>query len=105
MTIFSRVMIAQGILIVLIMVLSIFAVGKLRLVSRLNMEALTVDAACINEEKSLLKWFLDEMRNAEKYLLMRDLSFRDEYENNKNDFSDSISKINSAVDSEREKNL
>ena len=105
LTIFSRVMIAQGILIVLIMVLSVFAVGKLRLVSRLNMEALTVDAACINEEKSLLKSFLAEMRNAEKYLLMRDLSFRDEYENNKNDFSDSISKINSAVDSEREKKL
>ena len=90
LTIFSRVMIAQSTLILLILVISLFAVGKLRLVSQLNTEALTVDAACINEEKRLLKSFLAEMRNAEKYLLMRDLSFRDEYENNKNDFSDSL---------------
>ena len=45
------------------------------------------------------------MRDAEKYLLMRDLSFRDEYENNKNDFYDAITKIGYIVDSEREKEL
>ncbi len=105
LTIFSRVMIAQSTLILLILVVSLFAVGKLRLVSQLNTEALTVDAACINEEKRLLKSFLAEMRNAEKYLLMRDLSFRDEYEHNKNDFYDAITKIGYTVDSEREKGL
>jgi two-component system sensor histidine kinase GlrK len=105
LTIFSRVMIAQGALIMLILVVSLFAVDKLRLVSRLNTEALTVDAACINEEKRLLKSFLAEMRNAEKYLLMQDLSFKDEYENNKNDFNDAINKIGFTVDSEREKEL
>jgi len=105
LTIFSRLMIAQGALIMLILALSLFAVGKLRLVSRLNTEALTVDAACINEEKRLLKSFLAEMRDAEKYLLMHDLSFRDEYENNKDGFIDSINKIGSIVDSEREKVL
>ena len=36
LTIFSRVMIAQGSLILLVLVISIFAVGKLRLVSQLN---------------------------------------------------------------------
>jgi two-component system sensor histidine kinase GlrK len=105
LTIFSRVMIAQSTLILLILVVSLFAVGKLRLVSQLNTEALTVDAACVNEEKRLLKSFLAEIRNAEKYLLMRDLSFRDEYENNKNDFNDAIGKISYTVDSEREKGL
>jgi two-component system sensor histidine kinase GlrK len=105
LTIFSRVMIAQGTLILLVLVISIFAVAKLRLVSQLNREALTVDAACINEEKRLLKSFLAEMRDVEKYLLMRDLSFRDEYENDKNDFYDSITKISYTVDSEREKGL
>ena len=105
LTIFSRVMIAQGTLILLVLVISIFAVGKLRLVSQLNRQALTVDAACINEEKRLLKSFLAEMRDVEKYLLMRDLSFRDEYENNKNDFYDAITKIAYTVDSEREKEL
>ena len=48
LTIFSRVMIAHSTLILLILVISLFAVGKLRLVSQLNTEALTVDAACIN---------------------------------------------------------
>src|SRR5208337_3967487 len=105
LTIFSRVMIAQGTLILLVLGISIFAVAKLRLVSQLNTQALTVDSACINEEKRLLKSFLDEMRNSEKYLLMRDLSFRDEYESNKNDFSDSMLKISYTVDTEREKEL
>lgn len=105
LTIFSRVMIAQSTLILLILVVSLFAVGKLRLVSQLNTEALTVDSACINEEKRLLKSFLAEMRNVEKYLLMRDLSFRDEYEHNKNDFYDAITKIGYTIDSEDEKKL
>jgi two-component system sensor histidine kinase GlrK len=105
LTIFSRVMIAHSTLILLILVISLFAVGKLRLVSQLNTEALTVDAACIKEEKRLLQSFLAEMRNVEKYLLMRDLSFRDECENNKADFNDAISKISNIVDSEGEKKL
>jgi two-component system sensor histidine kinase GlrK len=105
LTIFSRVMLAQSALILLLLIVSLFAVGKLRLVSQLNTEALTIDAACINEEKRLLKSFLAEMRNAEKYLLMRDLSFRDEYENNKSDFSDAVNKIASVIDTEREKGV
>jgi two-component system sensor histidine kinase GlrK len=105
LTIFSRVMIAQSTLILLILVVSLYAVGKLRLVSQLNTEALTVDAACINEEKMLLKSFLAEMRNAEKYLVMRDSSFLDEYQNNKKDFHDAIVKIGYTVDSEREREL
>jgi two-component system, NtrC family, sensor histidine kinase GlrK len=105
LTIFSRVMIAQSTLILLILVVSLFAVGKLRLVSQLNTEALTADASCIKEEKRLLQSFLSEMRNVEKYLLMRDLSFRDESEGNKNDFYDAVSKISYAIDSEREKGL
>jgi len=105
LTIFSRIMIAQSTLVLLVLAISVFAVGKLRLVSQLNTEALTVDSACIIEEKRLLKSFLDEMRNSEKYLLIRDLSFREAYENNKNDFSDSMLKISYTVDTEREKEL
>ncbi len=98
-------MIAQSTLILLILVVNLFAVDKLRLVSQLNTEALTVDAACINEEKRLLKSFLAEMRNAEKFLLIRDISFREEFERNQNDFSDSMAKISSVIDTEYEKNL
>jgi|GEM_PF-4769380 hypothetical protein len=105
LTIFSRVMIAHSTLILLILVISLFAVGKLRLVSQLNTEALTVDAACITEEKRLLQSFLAEMRNVEKYLLMLDLPFRHECENNKADFNDAIIKISHIIDSEGEKKL
>src|SRR5208283_267737 len=105
LTIFSRVMIAQSTLVLLVLAISVFAVGKLRLVSQLNTEALTVDATCINEEKRLLKSFLTQIRNSEKYLLLRDPSFRDEYENNKNDFTDAMLKISYAVDTEREKEI
>ncbi len=105
LTIFSRVMIAQSTLILLILVVNLFAVNKLRLVSQLNTEALTVDAACVNEEKRLLKSFLAEMRNAEKFILIRDASFREEFERNKNDFSDSMVKISSIADTEYEKTL
>ena len=105
LTIFSRVMIAHSTLILLILAVSLFAVSKLRLVSQLNTEALTVDAACINEEKRLLKSFLAEMRNAEKYLVIRDSSFLDEYKSNKKDFYDAISKIDYTIDTRREKEL
>ena len=45
------------------------------------------------------------MRNVEKYLLMRDLPFRHECENNKADFNDAITKIGHIIDSEGEKKL
>ena len=105
MTIFSRVMIAQSTLIMIIIAISIFAVGKLRLVSRLNTQALTVDARCVNEEKVLLKSFLNEIRNAEEYFLMRDLSFRDECNNSRRDFGEAIIQIRQAIGSKGESEL
>ncbi len=105
LTIFSRVMIAQSAMILLVMVVSVYALGKLRLVSHLNSDALTVDAACVNAEKKLLKSFLAEMRNGEKYSLLHDSSFREEYVKNRADFLDSLSKLEFALDSKREKTL
>ncbi|MCL5406782.1 MAG: HAMP domain-containing histidine kinase [Deltaproteobacteria bacterium] len=105
MTIFSRVMIAQSTLILIIIAISIFAVGKLRLVSQLNTRALTVDARCISEEKLLLESFLDEMRNAEEYFLMRDLSFRDACKDNRVEFEKAVVTIRQAISSQDEKTL
>lgn len=104
-TIFSRVMIAQSTLILIILVISMYAVGKLRLVSQLNTQALTVDVRCVGEEKGLLKSFLDEMRNAEEYFLMRDLSFRDQCRNNRSDFAKGVVNIRKAIGSKSEKAL
>lgn len=103
--IFSRVMLAQSALIALILVISLYSLSKLNLVSQLNTDALTVDSTCINEEKRLLKAFLAEMRNAEKYVLMGDQSFQDGYTKNKDDFNDALSRVSSIITTDREKEL
>ena len=98
-------MLAQSSLIVLVLVVALFALAKLHLVSKLNTDALTIDAACINEEKRLLKSFLAEMRNGEKYLLIRDQSFQEEYAKNKDDVYDALAKISTLIDTDREREL
>ncbi len=103
--IFSRVMLAQSTLIALVLVVSLFALSKLQLVTQLNTAALTVDTTCINEEKRLLKSFLAEMRNGEKYLLTKDLSFQEEYKKNQDDFQDAMLKVGAIIDTDREKEL
>ncbi len=105
LTIFSRVMLAQSTLIALILILSIYGLGKLYLVSRLNMDVLTVDTVCINEEKRLLKSFLAEMRNGEKFLLTHDSSFNEEYTRSRDEFADALSKINAIINTDREREL
>ena len=57
LSIFSRVMIAQSSLIMIIIVISIFAVGKLRLVSQLNTRALTVDARVVRAQGCGEGWY------------------------------------------------
>ncbi|MFZ2446655.1 MAG: ATP-binding protein [Syntrophobacteraceae bacterium] len=103
--IFSRVMLAQSALIALILVISLYGLAKLHLVSKLNTDALTVDATCVNEEKRLLKSFLAEMRNGEKFLLTRDQSFHEEYTKSRDDFGDALTKVGAIIDTEREKEL
>jgi two-component system sensor histidine kinase GlrK len=98
-------MLAQSTLIALILVVALFALSKLHQVTKLNSEALTIDAACVNEEKRLLKAFLAEMRNSEKFLLIGAQSFQEEYAKNKEDFNDALAKIAGLVDTDREKEL
>lgn len=105
LSIFSRVMLAQSTLIALTLVISLYGLAKLNLVSRLNMDALTTDAACINEGKRLLKSFLGEMRNAEKYLVLRDAVFQDEYSKDQGEFTGTLSRIATIVNTEREKEI
>jgi len=105
LTIFSRVMLAQSALIALVLIVSLYGLSRLQLVSKLNMDALTVDATCVNEEKRLLKSFLEEMRNGEKFLLIQDRSFQDAYLKGRNDFQDALTKINGIIDTDREKEL
>ncbi len=105
LSIFSRVMLAQSTLIALILVVSLYGLAKLHIVSRLNIDVLTVDAQCINEEKRLLQSFLAEMRNGEKYLLTLDGPFHEEFTKSRTDFDDALSKIAALITTDRERAL
>jgi len=98
-------MIAQSTLIALLLIVSLFALSKLHLVSRLSTEALTVDTTCINEGKRLLKSFLAEMRNGEKYALLHDQSLYEGYTKSRDDFNDALTRIASIIDTGRETEL
>ncbi|MGD9505701.1 MAG: ATP-binding protein [Syntrophobacteraceae bacterium] len=105
LTIFARVMIAQSTLIALVMGVSLYALGKLQLLTELNSEILLVDAGSLNEEKRLLKTFLTEMRNGEKYLISQDQMFYDALLKGTSDFNESIAKLSSLVDSDHERKV
>ncbi|MGV8073010.1 MAG: ATP-binding protein [Syntrophobacteraceae bacterium] len=103
--IFWRVIFAQSALIVIILILSFYSLGVLNDLRELDSGILTLDSSCVEEEKQLQKVFLIEMRNAEKYILSRESSFQEGYLKAKSDFSASIDRICSLVDTTREREL
>jgi two-component system sensor histidine kinase GlrK len=105
LTIFWRVILAQSALIVLALVLGLYALAELKWLSRLDTSILTVDTTCLNEEKRLLKIFLAEMRNAEKYLISHDDAFYTGFLQGGSDFGQTLEKISGQVDMQREKDL
>ncbi len=105
LTIFWRIILAQSALIVLALALGLYAFTELNWLIRLDTSILTVDTTCINDEKRLLKIFLAEMRNAEKYLISRDNGFYSGFVQNNNDFSETLAAIADLVDTQHEKEL
>ena len=105
LTIFSRVILAQSAVIGLVLLVSLYALEKFNGLTRLQTDLLTVDTACLNEEKRLLKIFFTEMRNAEKYLISFDKAFYGPLDRSISDFSDSLARVAVLVDSLREKDL
>jgi two-component system, NtrC family, sensor histidine kinase GlrK len=105
LTIFSRVMLAQSILIALILAVSLYSLTKLHLLTQLNTDVLAVDSACINEEKRLLKTFLAEMRNAEKCLLLGDAAFYESFTQSSEDFAGVLAGVTRLLDTDHEKEM
>lgn len=105
LSVFTRVILAQSAVIGLVLLISLYALDKFNGLTRLHTNLLTVDTACLNEEKRLLKIFLSEMRNAEKYLVSSDRAFYAPLDRSIGDFSDSLAKVAMLVDSRREKDL
>jgi two-component system, NtrC family, sensor histidine kinase GlrK len=105
LTIFWRVIIAQSLLIALVLTLGLYALDRLNWLNQLNASILTTDAACIQEEKRLLKSFLSELRNAEKYLLLKDSAFYDAYIQGRKDFTETLDRIGLFIDTPEERDL
>lgn len=99
LTIFWRAILAQSILIALISCIGFYAHSKLNAITQLGASILEVDTACIREEKQLIKIFLTELRNGEKYLLFRDKNLKAAFLQAGTDFDDSLERIAALADS------
>jgi two-component system sensor histidine kinase GlrK len=105
LTLFWRVILAQSALIALVLLVGLYALSKLDWLTRLDNSILTTDSTCIEEEKRLLKIFLGEMRNAEKYLISHDKAFQDTFLQGTSDFGNALASITALIETEREKEL
>src|SRR5262249_47990422 len=105
LTIFWRVILAQLSLITLILAVSLYAFSHLNQLTSLNTNILTTDAACIEEEKRLLKIFLTQMRSAEKYVLLRDKVFYNYFIQGSDDFNSTMEKVSTLIEAQEEEEL
>lgn len=93
LSIFWRVILAQIPLIALILGVSLYAFLHLNQLTVLTTELLTTEASRIEAEKQLLTIFLAQMRNAEKYLLLRDQVFYTQFTRGSKNFADTLNKV------------
>jgi two-component system sensor histidine kinase GlrK len=105
LTIFWRVILAQILLITLIFIASFYALSQLNWLTNLSTNILTTDATCIETEKQLLQIFLAQIRNAEKYLLLRDKAFYQRVTQGNTDFNSALEKIAHLIDLPQEEHL
>jgi two-component system, NtrC family, sensor histidine kinase GlrK len=97
-TIFRRIIVVPGILLVSIVVMGLYAITYLDKVIELNTQILGVDIACIQEEKRLIKTFLGEVRNAEKFLVLQDRDFHMSSQHARKDVLETLNKIAKLAD-------
>ncbi len=105
LTIFRRIILVQSTLFALVVVLSFYAFVHLEQINRVNTDILTVDTFYIQEAKRLIRIFLAEMRNAEKYLVLRDGDLYAKFMQGKADALEALAKIEGLADSAREREL
>jgi two-component system sensor histidine kinase GlrK len=105
LTIFWRVILAQLSLVVLLLFASFYAFSQLHWLANLSTNILVLDSTCLEAEKRLLQIFLAQIRNAEKYLLLRDKAFLDHLTQGHADFHNTLARIVSLTDTSQEKML
>lgn len=105
LTIFRRIVLVQTTLFALVVLLAFYAIVHLDRITQLNTNILNVDTACIQEAKKLIKIFLAEMRNAEKYIVLQDGDLYSSFVEGKGDAMTSLAKIELLVDTDREREI
>jgi two-component system, NtrC family, sensor histidine kinase GlrK len=105
LSIFWRVIFAQSALIALVLGLSLYAVLELTRLAQLSSSIVAVDAACIQQEKGLLRIFLEQMRAAKKFMIMNDQAFYDAFKQGNEDFVIAVDRIAALVDTQEERDL
>ncbi|MHC1743209.1 MAG: ATP-binding protein [Syntrophobacteraceae bacterium] len=105
LTIFRRIVLVQSTLFALVVLLSFYAIMHLDRINQLSTNILNIDTVCIQEAKKLIKIFLAEMRNAEKYIVLQDGDLYSSFVEGKNDALATLSKIELLVDTEHERDI
>lgn len=105
LSIFWRVILAQIPLIALILGVSLYAFFHLNQLTILTTELLTIEASRIEAEKQLLSIFLAQMRNAEKYLLLRDHVFYTQFVRGSKYFTETLDRVLSLQTTPQEEEL
>ncbi len=105
LTIFWRVILAQISLIVLVVVVNFYALSQLNHLTTLSAEIRATDWASIEEEKRLLRIFVAQMRNAEKYVLLRDTAFYNHFSAGNEDFDSTLGRLVALIDTPQERDL
>jgi two-component system sensor histidine kinase GlrK len=102
---FWRVILAQSTLIALLIVISVYALSQLTWLTNLSTDIFVVDMTCIEHEKRLLQTFLAQMRNAEKYVLLRDRAFYERFMQDSGDFERTHGQIAVLINTDQERAL
>lgn len=105
LTIFWRIILAQVALIALIVVVNVYALSQLNQLTRLNAEILATDSESVEEAKRLLRVFLSQMRNAEKYVLLEEETFYRHFAEGSKEFESALDTLAAFLDTPHERAL
>lgn len=105
LTIFWRLALIQLILVVLILAVGFSVLSQVRQQNAIDADILMANAARMSEEQRLLNMFLLQRRNAEKYLLLRDPVFLEQFLRGSAEFNASLEKIASFMTTPEEETI
>lgn len=104
-SIFWRVISAQSALVALVLGVSLYAVMALNSLAHLTSSIVAVDSSCIEQEKGLVKIFLEQIRAAKKFMILNEPIFHDSFRQGGEHFAAAVHRLEAVVDTDREREL